>query len=70
MLSELAKLMMQAGAQFRFIRDKRVADYRMMIEYLTTQADWADHFFAGKRDRSQIVQVRAMIDNIASRRSA
>jgi hypothetical protein len=68
-LSELAKLMMQAGAQFRFFDEKTLTDYHVMIDYLTTQADWADHFFGHKTDRTQIEEVKAMVTDIGQRGS-
>jgi hypothetical protein len=66
-LSELAKLMMQAGGQFRFFEEKTLTDYRVMIEYLTMQADWADHFFGHKTDRAPIKEIQTMVENIGRR---
>jgi len=66
-LSELAKIMMQAGAQFRFIQKRNLTDCRMMIDYLTTQADWSEHFFGHKMDRSRIAEVQTIVDEIERR---
>src|SRR5450432_2651862 len=44
-LSELAKTIMQAGAQTRHAEKLTLDDYRLSLDYLTTQADWSDHFF-------------------------
>lgn len=69
-LSELAKIMMQAGAQFRFFEDRSLLDYQMMLSYLKVQADWADHFWRAKTDRTQIEEIQAMITGIAARSAA
>jgi hypothetical protein len=69
-LSELAKVMMQAGAQSRFFEEKTLNDYRMMLDYLTAQADWADHFWGAKTDRTQIGEIQAMVTEIAARGGA
>jgi hypothetical protein len=72
-LSELAKIMMQAGAQFRFFgeKDKNLTDYHIMIDYLKIQADWSERFFGHKMDRSAIASIQAMItrphENLAIR---
>jgi hypothetical protein len=66
-LSELAKIMMQAGAQFRFFEEKTLLDYQMMLSYLKAQADWADHFWGAKTDRTQIDEIQAMVTEIAAR---
>jgi hypothetical protein len=55
-LSELAKTIMQAGSQARHAKERDIADYRMALDYLTTQADWADHFFGTRMDRSMIAE--------------
>jgi hypothetical protein len=41
--------------------------HRLSIDYLTTQADWTDHFLGTKTDRSKIVEINALIDTIESR---
>jgi hypothetical protein len=66
-LSELAKTVMQAGAQARYAEERSLDDYRMSIGYLTTQADWSEHFFGHKMDRSKIAEIQALIDEIESR---
>jgi hypothetical protein len=66
-LSELAKTIMQAGAQARHAEERDIADYRLSIDYLTTQADWSDRFFSMKTDRSQIELIRQTVDEIELR---
>jgi hypothetical protein len=67
-LSELAKTIMQAGSQARHAKERDIADYRMSLDYLTTQADWSDRFFGTKMDRSMIAEIQAMVDEIERRR--
>jgi hypothetical protein len=38
-----------------------------MLEYLTAQADWADHLWETKTDRTQIDEIQAMVNEIAAR---
>jgi hypothetical protein len=45
-----------------------IADCLMSLDYLTTQADWADHFFGARMDRSMIAEIQAMVDEIDRRR--
>ncbi len=66
-LSELAKLMVQTGNQFRFFEEKTPVDYQMWLEYLTAQADWSEFFFGHKIDRSNIAEIQALIDEITAR---
>jgi hypothetical protein len=66
-LSELAKTIMQAGSQARHAKERDIADYRMSLDYLSTQADWSDHFFGTTMDRSQIAVIQAMVDEIDRR---
>jgi hypothetical protein len=66
-LSELAKTVMQAGAQARHAEERSLDDYRMSIDYLRTQADWSEHFFGPKIDRSKIAEIQALIDEIENR---
>ncbi len=40
----------------------------MSLDYLTTQADWSDHFFGTRMDRSMIAEIQAMVDEIERRR--
>jgi hypothetical protein len=67
-LSELAKTIMQSGAQARHAKERNLDDYRMSIDYLTAQADWSEHFFGHKMDRSKIAEIQALIDEIERRR--
>jgi hypothetical protein len=69
-LSELAKTIMQAGSQARHAKERDIADYRISLDYLTTQADWSDHFFGTKMDRGKIAEIQAMVDEIERRRGA
>jgi hypothetical protein len=39
----------------------------MSLDYLSTQADWSDHFFGTKMDRSQIGIIQAMVEEIDRR---
>lgn len=66
-LSELAKTIMQTGSQARHVEERDITDYRMSLDYLSTQADWSDHFFGTKMDRSQIVVIQAMVEEIDRR---
>lgn len=66
-LSELAKTFMQAGAQTRHTAKLSLEDYRMSLDYLTTQADWSDHFFGSVVDRSKLVEIRNIIEEIERR---
>ena len=70
MLSELAKTIMQAGSQARHANERDIADYRISLDYLTTQADWSNHFFGTKIDRGKIAEIQAMVDEIERRRGA
>ena len=63
-LSELAKTIMQAGAQTRHAGKRSLDDYRLSLDYLTTQADWAEHFFRSKIDRSKITEIQKIIQKI------
>ena len=63
-LSELAKTIMQAGAQTRHAGKRSLDDYRLSLDYLTTQADWAEHFFGSKIDRSKITEIQKIIQKI------
>jgi hypothetical protein len=60
-------LLSQAGSQARHAKERDIADYRMSLDYLTTQADWADHFFGTRMDRSMIAEIQAMVDEIELR---
>jgi hypothetical protein len=66
-LSELAKTIMQAGAQTRHVEKLSLEDYRMSLDYLTTQADWSDHFFGSVVDRSRLAEIRNIIEEIERR---
>jgi hypothetical protein len=66
-LSELAKTIMQAGAQTRYPEERSIEDYRLSIDYLTMQADWSDHFWGTTTDRSQIEIIRRSVDEIERR---
>lgn len=66
-LSELAKTIMQAGAQTRYAEERDILDYRMSIDYLTMQAEWSDHFFGTTMDRSKIAEIKEMVDEIERR---
>jgi hypothetical protein len=63
-LLELAKTIMQAGSQARHAEERDITDYRMSLDYLSTQADWSDRFFGTKMDRSQIEIIEAMVEEI------
>ena len=66
-LSELAKTIMQAGAQARHAKEGDISDYRLSIDYLTMQADWSDRFFGTKMDRSKIDFIRQTVDQMERR---
>jgi hypothetical protein len=66
-LSELAKTIMQAGAQTRHADKLSLEDYRISLDYLTTQADWSDHFFESIVDRSKLAEIRSIIEAIERR---
>lgn len=66
-LSELAKTIMQAGAQTRHADKQTLDDYRMSLDYLATQGDWAHHFFGSTIDRSRIAEIRNIIEEIERR---
>lgn len=66
-LSELAKTMMQAGAQARHVDKDRLDDYRISVDYLTAQADWSDRFLGSKLDRSRIGEIHAIIEQLERR---
>lgn len=66
-LSELAKTILQAGSQARHAEERDIADYRISIDYLTVQADWSDHFFGTKMDRSGIEQILLMVNEMERR---
>jgi hypothetical protein len=51
----------------RHAEERNITDYRMSLDYLTAQADWSDHFFGTKMDRSQIAVIQAMIEEIDRR---
>jgi soluble cytochrome b562 len=69
-LSEFAKTIMQAGSQARHAKERDIADYRISLDYLTTQADWSDRFFGTKMDRGKIAEIQAAVDEIERRRGA
>jgi hypothetical protein len=69
-LSELAKTVMQAGAQARHADERSLDDYRMSIDYLTAQADWSERFFGHKLDRSKISEIQNIIEEIERRGAA
>jgi hypothetical protein len=66
-LSELAKTVMQAGAQTRHADERSLDDYRMSVDYLTAQADWSERFFGHKLDRSKIAEIQNIIEEIERR---
>lgn len=66
-ISELAKTMMQAGAQANHFDSTNIEDHRASVNYLIAQADWSDYFFGTKFDRSKIVEVENMISEIEKR---
>jgi hypothetical protein len=66
-LSELAKTIMQAGVQTKHAKKLSLEDYRMSLDYLTTQGDWSDRFFGSKIDRSRIAEIRSIIEEIERR---
>jgi hypothetical protein len=66
-LSELAKTIMQAGAQTRHADKLSLEDYRMSLDYLMAQGDWSDRFFGTKVDRSKIAEIRSIIEEIERR---
>jgi hypothetical protein len=68
MLSEFAKTIMQPGSQARHAKERNIADYRISLDYLTTQADWSDHFFGTKMDRGKVAETQAMVDEMERRR--
>jgi len=68
-LSELAKTIMQTGSQTRHAKERDITDYRMSLDYMTMQADWSDHFFGTKVDRSKIAEIQNMVDERERRRS-
>jgi hypothetical protein len=43
-------------------------DYRLSLDYLTTQGDWSDRFFGSKVDRARIAEIRNIIEEIERRR--
>jgi hypothetical protein len=72
-LSELAKTIMQAGSQAGHAEERNITDYRMSLDYLSTQADWSDHFLgfnAARQSRwESVLPHRSMfpdVDAIAS----
>jgi len=66
-LSELAKTIVQAGAQTRHADKLSLEDYRLSLDYLTTQGDWSDRFFGSKVDRARIAEIRNIIEEIERR---
>lgn len=66
-LTELANTIMQAGGQTRYAGERDILDYWMSIDYLTMQADWSDHFYGTKMDRTKIAEIQAMLDEIERR---
>jgi hypothetical protein len=44
-----------------------IADYRISLDYLTTQADWSDHFFGTRMDRGKVAETQAMVDEMERR---
>ncbi|MEH2488911.1 hypothetical protein [Bradyrhizobium sp. AZCC 2230] len=66
-LSELAKTIMQAGSQTRHVKKLTLDDYRLSLDYLTTQGDWSDHFFGSKIDRARIAEIQNIIEEIERR---
>jgi hypothetical protein len=66
-LSELAKTIMQAGAQTRHLGKETLEDYRMSLDYMTTQADWSDRFFGSIVDRARLAEIRSSIEEIERR---
>lgn len=66
-LSELAKTIMQAGSQTRHAKKMTLDDYRISLDYLTTQGDWSDHFFGSKVDRTRIAEIQNIIKEIERR---
>jgi hypothetical protein len=66
-LSELAKTIMQAGAQTRHSGKETLEDYRMSLDYMTTQADWSDRFFGSIVDRARLAEIRSSIEEIERR---
>ncbi len=66
-LSELAKAIMQAGAQTRHSGKETLEDYRMSIDYMRAQADWSDRFFGSMVDRERLAEIRSIIEEIERR---
>jgi hypothetical protein len=53
----------------RHAEERDLDDYRMSINYLTAQADWSEHFFGHKIDRSMIAEIQALIGEHGARGS-
>lgn len=62
-LYELAKVLVHAGSHIR-LEERSIADYRLRLAFMDTQADWSDKFFRTKMDRSQIAEMRAVVDEL------
>lgn len=63
-LAELAKVLVHAGSHMRTVEERTLEDFQMLLDYLKTQADWADVNFRTPMDRSQIAVIEAMVQKI------
>ena len=63
-LQELAKIMVHAGSHMPKIEDRSLADFRLTLDYLKTQADWAERNFRKPMDRRPIADIEAMVNQM------
>ncbi|GLH79770.1 hypothetical protein SSBR45G_46790 [Bradyrhizobium sp. SSBR45G] len=60
-LEELAKIMVLAGSHMRLIEERSLDDYRLLLDYLRTQAEWCEVNFRKPMDLDQIVMIEEMV---------